>query len=179
MLKGLNFCLFQLVWFSSVLGAAYGMPWLALISLSVFIGVHSRVSHCFLLDIQLAAICLVCGALLDSLWGALHWVEFIGYQIRPLAPYWLLCLWVAFAFTINHSMSWMKANIGLAAVSGLFFGPLSYYAGERMGAMVWLQPVYAIAGLGIAWAFLMPTILIAAKLLSDRDQNNSACQELQ
>lgn len=158
----INFALFQLLWFSCVLGTAYGVPWLGLISLSAFVIVHTLISPNRYADILLGAICLSCGLILDTAWSYFGWLTFVSYEWAPMAPLWLLSLWFGFGLTLNHSMAWMQGRYALALVAGAVFGPLSYFAGVRLGAMQWLEADKALAALLISWGLFMPFIMHVA-----------------
>lgn len=157
-----NFLLFQLVWFSCVLGAANGLPQLSIISLSAFLLIHFYYTDQLNADMLIVALCVSLGLVLDGLWIYLGYVSYLHMSFSPVPPYWLLCLWVAFALTINHSMSWMQKRYWLAFIAGGLFGPLSYLAGERLGAMQWQQPVAATVAFIVSWALLMPLLFFVA-----------------
>lgn len=52
-----------------------------------------------------------------------------------LCPPWLIALWMIFATTFQSSLSWYAGRYWIAAVSGGIFGPVSYYAGQALGAL--------------------------------------------
>ena len=109
------------------------------------------------------AVGLCLGLMIDTAGGYLGLVEFTCYELQPITPFWLLCLWGGFALTIKHSMAWMQDRLLLAAVAGAVFGPLSYYAGWQLGAMQWLQPIAAMLFISLCWALLMPSLYLLAK----------------
>lgn len=159
-----NFLLFQLLWFGSVIGAANGYAWAGPMCLLVLVLCHfkwiARDSHA---DMLLMIVCVLLGLSIDTLGSYIGFVDFVLYDVEPLTPFWLLCLWAGFALTINHSMGWMKGRFVLAAVAGAVFGPLSYYAGWQAGAMQWLQPTLAAVFISISWALVMPSLCLLAR----------------
>lgn len=164
MYKLANFVFFQALWFGSVIGAVHGHAWSGPICLIVFVVCHFKwLTKDAYADMLLMAICLLLGLIIDTVGSYFALVSFVLYDFNPLTPLWLLCLWAGFALTINHSMSWMKPRLLMAAVAGAVLGPLSYYAGWQAGAMQWLQPTLAAGFLSTSWALLMPGLCFLAK----------------
>lgn len=160
----INAALFQLLWFACVLGSAHQLfvPALcAFLLLAAFqLRAHRRADG----DYSLLVLSLALGIFIDSLWLSLGFVEFTDPRPLPfLAPAWILILWAGFALTINHSMAWVNAHPVLPAVLGAVGGPLSYLAGERLGAVAFLidRPI-VLAAIGLAWAFAMTVFSQAA-----------------
>jgi hypothetical protein len=75
-------------------------------------------------------------------------------------------MWMLFATTLNSSMGWMKSYKKLSIVLGALFGPLAYYAGARLGGVILVEPVVAMAALAVGWAVLMPLLLWLAEHLT-------------
>lgn len=169
-----NFLAFQAGWFACVLGAAHGLPIAgAAVALGV-VGLHLAMAPRALPELALAGIAVAMGLLFDSLLVSLGWVAYpSGMWLPGLAPYWILAMWAIFATTLNVSMSWLRERLPLAVVLGGVFGPLSYFAGERLGGIVFLDEGRAMFGLALGWAVFMPLLLIAARRLdgvSERPQ---------
>jgi len=80
-----------------------------------------------------------------------------------MAPPWILGLWALFATTLNVSLNWLKGRWLVAALLGGIAGPLSYWAGARLGAVVLVEPVPALVALSIGWAILMPLLMALAR----------------
>ena len=94
------------------------------------------------------------------------WVTYPSGQFSPmLAPYWIVTMWMLFATTLNRSMAWLKGRATLAAVLGGIAGPASYYAGQKLGAIEFVEPVAALSALAIGWAVIMPLLMIIAERL--------------
>lgn len=167
-----NFILFQLTWFCSVLGAANNLQWLALCGLLIFIAFHFCTTKLRYADSVIMASAFILGGLFDTLWVYLGWVSFKHAAFSPLPPYWLICLWLAFALTINHSMSWMKSHYWLALLAGAISGPLSYLAGARLGAMQWIHVAPAAIALTVSWALFMPFFLWLSDFVIRKKQDS-------
>ena len=156
----INFAAFQAGWFACVLGAANGLPWLGLLTVTVIVALHIRTADQPANELRLLALCLVFGLVFDSLLVASGWVRYPnGMLFSSFAPYWILAMWALFATTLNHSMGWLKSSLVLASVMGAVFGPLSYLAGQRLGAIELLEPRYGLLALAFIWAAVMPTLV--------------------
>ena len=76
------------------------------------------------------------GAIVDNVLGYLGILIFRDSLIASwLCPPWLIALWMIFATTFQSSLSWRAGRYWIAAVSGGIFGPVSYYAGQALGAL--------------------------------------------
>ena len=160
----LNCGLFQVGWFSSVLGAAQQLPWLGPAAVLVAVAVHLYRAKEPARELMLVAACGFIGALFDSIFVAVRWVAYpSGLFNESLAPYWIITLWMLFATTLNVSLRWLKGRYGVAAVLGLIAGPATYYTGEKLGGIIFLQPLPTLLLLGIGWSLLMPLLIVLAE----------------
>ena len=75
-----------------------------------------------------------------------------------LAPLWIIYMWLGFAATVNHSMYWLEDKIIITVLFGLVFGPLSYMAGVKFGALEFVFPFISMIVIGITWAFILPLL---------------------
>lgn len=157
---------FKLGWMSSVLGASREMPWLGPAVLIAVLAVHLRHARRPDLELGLVIACGIIGAWFDSILAATGWVSYPSGQIAPhFAPYWIVGMWMLFATTLNRSMSWLKGRLPLAAVMGAVAGPMSYFAGSRLGGIVFEQPIAAVIALSAGWALIMPVVVRLAERL--------------
>jgi hypothetical protein len=176
----LNFLAFQVGWFACVLGAANGFAWVGALAVLAAAVLHLRRARRPGGELRLLLAAMALGLVLDSLLLATGWVaypgSFPGGQWLPaLAPYWLVAMWALFATTLNVSMGWLRGRPLLAALFGAIGGPLSYWAGARLGAMELLQPVAALAALAVVWALAMPLLLrLAERYDGFRERRNPA-----
>ena len=167
--KLINFVTFQVGWFACVLSAAHNMPWLGLLLVTVIVVLHvqraSRPAH----EARLIFLASLFGAVFDSLLVTSGWVQYASGMVHAnLAPYWIIAMWALFATTLNSSMSWLKNRLLLASVLGVIFGPLSYMAGQRMGAIEFIDINKATIALALAWSIAMPMLLCATRRIGDR-----------
>ncbi|OOO03426.1 MAG: hypothetical protein USCGTAYLOR_00317 [Chromatiales bacterium USCg_Taylor] len=101
------------------------------------------------------------GSLWDSILVALGWFDYGS----PFAPYWIVALWMVFATTLNVSLRWLKSRYLLGAMFGAVGGPLAYYAGEKLGAFTYADPLISLGAQAVGWALLMPLMLRVAQRL--------------
>jgi len=159
----LNFAAFQVGWFACVLGAANGFPWLGPVVVAAAVALHLALVRRPLPELYLVLAAMAIGLVLDSLLLATGWLRYsVGLWLPGLAPYWIIAMWGLFATTLNVSMGWMLGRPVLTVVMGAVGGPLSYLAGEKLGAIELTQPAPALAALSLAWAIAMPLLMTLA-----------------
>ena len=156
-----NFCLYQLGWFACVFGAGMDRPGLGMAFALALIFVHLWLSGVTLRQLTLMATAGVIGLTIDTLqlcWGVFHFSH--GVIVHWLAPLWVGVLWMQFATILPFSLRWLSRRYWLSAVLGLVGGPLSYYAGEKAGAVDFLPPrLLHFAVMGVVWSFALPAII--------------------
>ena len=163
-----NFAAFQVGWFSCVLGAANGMPWLGLLVVAVIVTLHIKMAVQPVYELQLLVLSVIMGLVFDSLLVTSGWVQYPnGMMFSGIAPYWILALWALFSTTLNISMAWLKKSLLLASVMGAVFGPLSYLAGQRLGAIELVDFSSSMIALAIIWAVVMPILTYVAGRFDD------------
>ena len=162
----INFVLFQLGWFACVLSAANGRPWLGLLVVLLIVAGHIRMSSRPAVETKLVMLAVASGLVFDSFLSQSGWLQYAGGMYTGIAPYWILAMWALFATTLNASMGWLKDKLLLAAILGAIFGPLSYLAGQRLGALQIVDPQASLASLALIWAFAMPLLMFAANRLN-------------
>lgn len=162
----MNIVLTQVGWFACVLGAAHGMPWIALAALVPIATWHlARANHPTREAGLLAGIAIV-GALFETLLVQSGWVRFdAGVVVEGWAPYWMVVLWAVFATTFNVSLRGMRDRPGLAAALAAVGAPASYFAGARLGALEFVAAGAALTAIAVGWAVLTPVMLRAARRL--------------
>lgn len=162
----INFLLFQVGWFSGVLGAAWNLALYGSLTMLMILISHLFVSRNFVGEILLILFAVVLGTLWDSWLLMQGWLTFNnGMWHAYLAPHWIILLWALFATTINHSLGWLKQRYLLAGALGAIAGPAAYYAGARLGAVELLHPEAALLALSVGWAAWTPLLVYVASLL--------------
>ena len=158
-----NFVAFQAGWFACVLAAANGEPWAAMPVVGLVVALHLILARRPGQEARLIALALAMGLVLDSLLASSGWLRYASpLPVAGLAPYWILAMWALFATTLNVSMSWLRGKTGLAVLLGAVFGPLSYMAGRRLGALEFVDFQAGTLALAAAWALAMPLLMLAA-----------------
>jgi len=161
----INFILFQLLWISCILGAAYEIIWPATLIITTLLAVYLYPSVRHQKDLSFLSVCLVLGFLLDSVMAHFNLITYnydLGFS--NTAPFWILFLWVGFALTLNHSMSWLikKPKLGTAFI--IIGAPLSYFSAEKLNAIVIEDSVIALTLISIMWLFVYHIILLVDNL---------------
>ncbi len=153
----INFVAFQAAWFIAVLGAAWGYPWIGPIAVVAWIAAFWVWHPSARDDLVLLVGAGLIGLATDSvsvLTGVISFPEPAGPGFPTTI--WMIALWINFAASIRHSLNWIRGRYALGTVFGGIGGPLAYFAGEKMGALVIHSPL----GVVLAWVVAMPLILL-------------------
>jgi hypothetical protein len=159
-----NVALFQAGWLACVLGAANGVPAIAPLVAAAVVARHAWTSPAPRRELALAGLACAIGAVFDSALAASGLILYReGTVVNGAAPYWIVALWALFATTLNRSLAWLHGRYALAAALGAVAGPLSYWAGARLGALELVQPAAAFVALAVGWAALLPGLMRLAR----------------
>ena len=149
----INFALFQLTWFGSVVGAAKGSILVGVIGI-VLMFVFSTCRGTLRPDSAFVAVLIPLGWIVDSLWassGILQYVHVLTPQFaQAFAPLWILLLWIGVGLSLNHGMSLFVARPLLGALLAGGAAPMSYLGGARLGAVEIPDP-YALGWVALVW----------------------------
>ena len=154
----INFIGFQIGWFACVIGAAKGLPVVSVVCALMIVAYHLYRSHS-ITELYIVMVAMLIGFVWESLLVASGWLSYSSSGDTGFAPLWLVAMWALFATTINLSMAWLKGRWALAALMGAIFGPLAFVAGEKLGAVMFLNQPVALTALALGWALLMPLLL--------------------
>lgn len=163
----INVAVYQAGWCVCVLGAArersgLGMA-VALLVAAGWLLVAPRPGAL----LQLIVLSGVVGYSWDSWLSVLGLIRYpAGALSPPLAPLWILALWVLFSTTLHVSLRWLQPKLRLAALLGALAAPLAYLAAARLGALSLPQPLPALAAQAAGWALLLPLLLGLARRLN-------------
>ncbi len=158
----LNLILFQACWMAAVAGAGQGYWWTGPAAVLVFMAIVLKTSRWPRADLELAGIAAVAGFMIDSAYVHYGLLQFAAPVPTPyLAPIWIVGMWVSFALTLNHSLSFLKGRPVIATVFGLIGGPVAYYvAAQKFGAAtLTAAPLTVYLTLAIAWGLVTPILM--------------------
>jgi hypothetical protein len=162
----INVSVFKLAWLSTVFGGANELPLLGLFAAMLAVGIHLRLVPDPLRELTLILMTGVIGLVIDSVMVAAGWLTYSsGVVVAGLAPYWIMAMWMLFATTLNVSFRWLQSRLWAAALMGAVFGPVAYLGGSAAGAVTLSQPFAAMTALSVAWAIMMPGLLLLAQQL--------------
>ncbi|BDU53518.1 hypothetical protein LINBF2_17530 [Limnohabitans sp. INBF002] len=73
-----------------------------------------------------------------------------------------------FAMTLNVSLAFLKVRpLLVSALVGLIFGPLSYYAGTKLGAASFEISVIHVSVLAFTWMLALPAMVLMAQKIAN------------
>ena len=146
----INLAIFQVGWLLAALSLPQSAEFMALLVI-----VHFALSPSLKSDILLLLLALP-GVVMDQLLIS----SGILLVDQPVIPAWLTVLWLLFALAIGHSLSWLQRLPLLAVVVvGAVAGPLSYLAGQKLGALSLAQPeMTSLAIMAACWGVILPLL---------------------
>ena len=153
----INVLAYQAVWFSAIL---WGNPGAAAGCLIILILLAT--SECRGDDLKMIGFLMFLGLLVD---GTLQQVGFFTFRSPGFPiPFWLLVIWLGFAMTIHHSLSWFKDKLLLAALFGGLGGPAAYWAGTHLEAVSFNWPLpSSLFVLAVVWSMMFPAIMLYSR----------------
>ncbi len=158
-----NFVLFQIGWFACVIGAGRGAPVAGTVLALLIVAAHVMRAARPVEEMKLIGVALALGLVWDSALASTGWIRFAsGMIFDGVAPPWILALWALFATTLNASLGWLKGRTVVAALLGAVAGPLSYWAGARLGAIEFDAWTPALCALAVGWGAMTPLLVAAA-----------------
>jgi len=150
--KLLNLAIFQIGWTVCVIGGDLYAIAYTIIALLI----HHRYVLEKNSEWQLVAIVTVIGSLWDMLMassGMIYYPDSTFFGI----PIWLICLWVLFATTFMHALSWLNRYIWVAAVFAALLGPASYWFGSELSDAYFGAPILtSLVVMAVGWSTLFP-----------------------
>jgi hypothetical protein len=159
-----NLICFQVGWFACVLGPARGWTWQAPSLVAAIAAAWLLVAPRPLGLALVLALTGVVGLCWDSALAVLGLIAYRpGPLTPPLAPSWILAMWVLFATTLQVSLRWLRGRWWFAALLGAALAPLAYLGGARLGALQLLQPQLALLAQAAGWALLLPALVALAR----------------
>lgn len=154
MLKNLtNAALFQIGWFTCVLGGNSG--WL-LITFVILV-VHLFLIGSWRSEGKLLMTVFALGCVLDSALIKLGVFDF--GEVGRVIPLWLALMWPLLATTLGHCLAWSATPWWLASMLGALGGTASYIAGSHLTYVQLPLGVWpSVLILGAIWAVIFPLL---------------------
>lgn len=110
------------------------------------------------------------GITLDSCLLQLSLFQF-DHEQSAIIPFWLITLWACFAATLRHSLAFLQQHLLLPVIFGGVLVPLSYFAGEMLGAVSFPKgAMTTFLILAIEWV----TLLLFTTLLIKKENKGYA-----
>jgi hypothetical protein len=163
----INALSFYCGWFACVLGAARGYPMLGPLVVVLLLGLHLFLTTDRTREVRMIATAGLVGSLLDTLMMRAGMYTFVGHSLTWVCPLWITALWMIFATTLHSSLRWLLDRYVLAALLGAAGGPLSYYAGARLGALTLPSPPEpSLIVLAVVWGMALPGLVWFATMTS-------------
>ena len=170
----LNALGFQTAWWACIAGVGHGLEIPALCYGFALAALHVGFATQPRQEIKLAGIALTLGVVIDTLLQAASVIDFYGWSLMFVSPFWLWLLWILFAMTLNSSLSFLQTQpLWLSAFAGLVFGPLTYYAGAQLGAASFDSSFIHITVLALIWMMALPFLVYLAKQLFTPPQGHT------
>ncbi len=159
----INLSLFKAGWLACVFGAAAGMPLIGVAAVLLAATVHLLMSEDARSESLLLLLAVALGLSWESTLVSAGVVSYeVGNVLPGIAPYWIVAMWVLFATTLNSGMRWLRKRNLVAALAGAIGGPMSFFAGQKAGAVSFSNTGVALVVIGIGWAVLLPLMVRAA-----------------
>jgi hypothetical protein len=159
-----NFIGFQVGWLACVLGAARGYVGLGVLVALLIVAVQLLLSPRPLRLAGLIGLAALLGFVWDTVPPALGLMQYpASLWQAPLAPVWIVVMWMLFATTLGGVLRSLQQRPLLAALVGAVGAPLAYFGGARLGALSLTRPAPALLAEAVGWAVLLPALLTAAR----------------
>lgn len=164
-LKVFRFILFYASWLGSVYSVHYPYP--EIISFLCFLpllvsfmyGAQNRRQI-----LKMMGLISCAGLTMDSF---LHGIGFFEFPFEswlpwPIVPVWYFPLWMGFACSMVDTSVLFRGRVWLAGALGAVGGPLSFMAGERLGAIVIHGPIWVLSLLWIFVVYAMVRFILSS-----------------
>ena len=155
-----NFIGFHSGWWACVIGVQNDYDYLGVFVMSIYLLIHLIYFRINNNELYIILISGFVGAVVDSILLITNFVEYEGLYSKSFAPFWIISMWMGFSSTLNHSLKWLDLKWISQFLLGFIFGPLSYIAGVRLGALYFNASLYNIFILGLVWGAAVPTLYL-------------------
>ena len=163
--KLFNIIGFQVGWWACVLGVQNGYAYLGPVVISIFLITHLVLNKGNRGEIVFIETVGILGTLVDTAFLLTSLITYHGLTFSYFAPFWIIAMWLGFSATINHSLAWLDGKWIFAFFLGAVFGPLSYIAGLKFGAVDFQISFFSITILAAVWGMTVPFIFYLNKMI--------------
>jgi len=182
--KIINVVLYQIGWFSCVIGAVRGYSVTGSLLALLMMLIHLSLANSRKSELKLMFCVCLLGVMIDSIQQALGVFSFKIEPDWPLwLPLWVFVIWAQFATLFRYALYWLTGRYLLAAAFGLAGGPLAYWGGVRLGAAEFGgNLLYSLVTLALVWALLTPVLFWISARFDSREGRYrrsfaAACEE--
>ncbi len=153
-IKLIGAVVFQILWVALVMTA--GSHWSAVVAAGTAVLVLLQLALCpvpFFLAAAFVALAGVIGLGMDTLLTAVGILTPVRVIIPfPVAPLWLIGLWIAFSGFLQVSLTYLRGRPVVQWWVGAVGGPMAYWSGARLGAVELNGPLpLALGVLALSW----------------------------
>jgi hypothetical protein len=126
----------------------------------VLLGAHVLLARDRRAELRLLVSAGIIGLVADSLQQWLGLFRFAsGHAVAWMVPPWIVVMWVQFASTFRHCLSWLMRSPRMAALLGAVGGPAAYWVGARLGAVsLGARPWLSLLSIAAVWSMAMPLL---------------------
>lgn len=159
----LGFVLFQVGWFTVILGSDNGIFWAVVPLLVGFLTWEwyaSRQGDQTPLGAQYyiaRGAFAVLGFAMDSLFQSCQLIDFntnTAGTSPGFAPLWLLLMWIWFSVTLSACYQWLVGKAYIAAAFAAVFGPAAYWGASKLTSVAILEFWPFVLVSGLFWGLL-------------------------
>lgn len=165
-----NFLAFEAAWLAAVKGGASGWQWIGSLPAAGVVAIHLFINRAQMRTESLLILCVtVFGVLLETGFMGAGLIRYAGTAPGDvLPPIWIAALWFGFGTLPNASLAWLRGRWYLQALLGAVSGPLTYWAGVKLGAATLPEDGAgaALFAIGAAWTLALPAIFMLAEALT-------------
>ena len=164
----INLFLVYINWFAVAILAGQGRPFLALIPSLGVVGLHLFITSPpqRVREIKVILAAAVVGLIVETFFLHAGIIDYAAEDLLwgYLPPLFMIGLWLAFSTTFKTSLFWLHSRILLSAGIGFLVSGPSYYAGEKLGALILARPyLESLSLIGIVWCVAFPLLLFLSR----------------
>lgn len=159
----LKLVMFQMVWLSCAIGAGQGWSWPGIVAAAALLAWYLASAPQWRPAVMSVLAAGTVGFLAETLLVGTGLVHYSApWPTEMLAPAWIVALWLAFSTTLETTRRVLGPHpLVKSTLLGMVLGPLSYLAGERLGALAFGQsPWQGYLAVAVVWAFAYPGLLV-------------------